>query len=240
MGHRRTKRHLKTLVSEVNLTEESKKILLFGDGRFAELAWYVLTHDSPHDVVAFVVDGDFLNKKNLFGIPIIAFEDCVDRYSPDDFSMIVPLGYQGLNSLRQKKYLEAKSKGYGLISYLSSRASSWDNVSIGENCMIYENVTLQPFSKIGNNTIVRSSVHISHHVEVEEHCFISAGTCIGGSSKIGKSSFLGLSSTVRDNLAIAEKSFIAAGSVVVNDTESNGLYLGVPAKKTSKPADEAL
>ena len=222
------------------MTEDGKKTLLFGDGRFAELAWYVLTHDSPHNVTAFVVDGAFLNKKDLFGIPIVAFEDCTDRYDPGDFSMIVPLGYQGLNSLRQKKYLEAKSKGYGFISYVSSRASSWDNVSIGENCMIYENVTLQPFSKISNNTIVRSSVHISHHVQVEEHCFISAGTCIGGSSKIGKSSFLGLSSTVRDNLTIAEKTFVAAGSVVVSNTDSNGLYLGVPAKKTAKPADKAL
>ena len=222
------------------MIESSKNILLFGDGRFAELAWYVLTYDSPHEVAAFIVDGAYLKQKNLFEIPVVAFEDCVNKYCPEDFSMIVPLGYQGLNKLRQKKYLEAKSKGYSFISYVSSRASTWSNVSIGENCMIYENATLQPFSKIANNTIVRSSVHISHHVEVEEHCFISAGTCIGGSSKIGESSFLGLSSTVRDNLTIAKKTFIAAGSVVVSDTETNGLYLGVPAKKTAKPADDAL
>lgn len=222
------------------MKEESKNILLFGDGRFAELAWYVLTHDSPHNVVAFVVDGGFLIKKSLLGIPVIAFEDCVDKYDPQSFSMIVPLGYQGLNGLRRQKYLEAKSKGYSFISYVSSRASTWGNVSIGENCMVYENATLQPFSKIANNSIIRSSVHISHHVQVEEHCFISAGTCIGGSSLIGKSSFLGLSSTVRDNLKIAEKTFVAAGSVVVNNTEPNGLYLGVPAKKTSKSADTAI
>lgn len=222
------------------MTEEGKKILLFGDGRFAELAWYVLTHDSPHNVVAFVVDGAYLSKKDIFGIPVVAFEDCVSNYGPADFSMFVPLGYKGLNSLRQKKYLEAKSKGYGFISYVSSRASTWDNVSIGENCMIYENTTLQPFCKIGNNTIVRSSVHISHHVEVGEHCFISAGTCIGGNAQIGNSSFLGLSSTIRDNLTIAEKTFAAAGCVVVSDTEPNGLYLGVPAKKTNKSADTAI
>lgn len=222
------------------MTHEGKNVILFGDGRFAELAWYVLTHDSPHHVTAFVVDGAYLNQTKLFDTPIVSFEDCVDKFSPDDFSMFVPLGYQGLNSLRQKKYFEAKSKGYDFVSYVSSRASTWENVSVGENCMVYENTTLQPFCKIGNNTIVRSSAHISHHVEIGDHCFISAGTCIGGSAQIGNSSFLGLSSTVRDNLTIAEKTFIAAGSVVVNDTETNGLYLGVPAKKTNKPANQAL
>lgn len=222
------------------MEKQDRKILLFGHGRFAELAWYVLTHDSPYEVAAFVVDGAYCDRDDIFGVPLVAFEDIQDTHSPDDFSMIVPLGYQGLNRLRTQKYAEAKAKGYDFVSYVSTRASSWENVSIGENCMVYENAVLQPFCSIGNNTIIRSSVHVSHHVSVQDNCFVSAGTCIGGGSTIKERSFLGLSATVRDNLLIAEKTFVAAGSVVVADTEPNGLYLGVPAKRTAKPADEAV
>jgi len=216
-----------------------KKILLFGNGRFAELAWYVLSNDSPYEIAAFVVDGAYRSEDKLCGLPVLDFETITESHSPEDFGMIVPLGYQKLNALREDRYRAAKSMGYEFVSYVSSKAIVWDNVSIGENCMVYEGSVLQPFSKVGDNTIIRSSVHVSHHVEVGDHCFISAGTCIGGSSRIGQRSFLGLSSTVRDNLEIAPKTFVAAGSVVVGDTEENGLYVGVPGKKSSKPADEA-
>ena len=55
-----------------------------------------------------------------------------------------------MNQDRERFYSEAKSKGYKLISYVSSRAMLCDN-KIGENCFILGGVTLQPFVEIGNN-----------------------------------------------------------------------------------------
>lgn len=219
---------------------QDKPILLFGNGRFAELSAYVLTHDSPFSVAAFVVDRAYITKPETGGIPVIAFEDCSQTHPPDYYDMIVPLGYQGLNSLRMDKYRAAKAMGYRLVSYVSSKATVWDNVAIGENCMIFENAVLQPFADVGDNCIIRSSVHISHHVSVGDHCFVSAGSIIGGCATIGDQSFIGLGSTVRDNLKLGHKTCLAAGSVLMKDTIENGLYLGVPARKQEKPADEAV
>ena len=42
-------------------------------------------------------------------------------------------------------------KGYKLASYVSSKATLLNNRQFGENCFIFEDNTIQPFVKIGNN-----------------------------------------------------------------------------------------
>ena len=50
-------------------------LIVFGAGKIAEVAHYYLTNDSPHEIVAFTVNEDFITKKRLFGLPVIAFEE---------------------------------------------------------------------------------------------------------------------------------------------------------------------
>src|SRR5574341_64851 len=126
------------------------KVVIFGAGKIADVAYFQFSNDSPHEVVAFTVDGSHLAQKEKFDHPVIPFEEVLDRYPPDEFRMFVAVGYQDLNRFRAKKYAEAKSKGYELISYVSSRASNVSKVEIGDNCFVLENAVLQPCSKMGN------------------------------------------------------------------------------------------
>jgi len=88
------------------------KVVIFGAGKIADEAYFYLTNDSPHEVVAFTVDGEHLCAKEKLGLPIIPFEGVTDEYAPDDFKMFVAVGYQELNKFRARKYGEAKAKGY--------------------------------------------------------------------------------------------------------------------------------
>ena len=38
------------------------KVVIFGQSQWAELAHFYVTHDSPHEVVAFTVDRDYLDR----------------------------------------------------------------------------------------------------------------------------------------------------------------------------------
>ncbi|NVJ99185.1 MAG: acetyltransferase [Alphaproteobacteria bacterium] len=214
----------------------SKKVVIFGNGKFAELVGYLVQQDSEYEVVAFTVDRPFIDSDRLLDVPVIAFDEVTDHFPPESYQMLVALGYLQVNGLRERKYTEAKELGYQFISYVSSRASTWPNVHIGENCIIFEQAVLQPFSSLGDNVIVRSSAHVSHHVRVANHAFISAGVTIGGGTTISEFSFVGLNATVRDNITIGPKCFVAAGAAVIADTEDDGLYIGVPAKRHPKPA----
>ena len=63
----------------------SKKVVLFGIGDFAQVADVYLTEDSPHDVVAFTVDREYMEDTELAGRPVVAFEDLEELYPPGDF-----------------------------------------------------------------------------------------------------------------------------------------------------------
>lgn len=58
------------------------KLIVVGDSSFAEIAYEYFTYDSEYEVVAFSVEKPFLKKMDLFGLPIVHFEDLEELYSP--------------------------------------------------------------------------------------------------------------------------------------------------------------
>ena len=52
-----------------------RKVVLFGNGQMACFAHTVLTNDSPHEVVAFTVDGAYITERTVLGLPVVPFED---------------------------------------------------------------------------------------------------------------------------------------------------------------------
>lgn len=212
------------------------KVVLFGDGSFASLAWYCLSHDTDRDLAGFVVDAKYRAREVFHDLPVVDFEHLESRFPPDTHELLLTIGPQEMNCVRKARYLAAKSIGYAFSTYVSSRATTWPDLSVGENSMIFEGTVIQPFARIGVNTIVRSGVHISHHNEVGDHCFISAGACFGGRAKVGSSCFVGLNATIRDGVTISDGCFIAAGALVTKNTDPDGLYIGVPARRAPKNA----
>jgi len=213
------------------------KVIIFGNREYASLTWYMLTHDSPHEVVGFTVDNAYVTESVRHGLPVIAFEEVEKHFPPETIAMIAPLGAQNLNRLREEKHHAGKAKGYRFISYVSSRALIWPDLTIGENCVVSEASIVQPFAKLGNSVVLSPGSHVGHHVEVGDNCFLSGDACIGGTAKIGERCFLGLNSTIRNGITVSSRCFVAAGAVVTADTEQNGIYVGVPAKRRSEPAD---
>ena len=95
-----------------------KKVVIFGTGDIGQLAHFYLINDSLYTVAAFCADCAFIESHNFLGLPLVPFEEVVEKYPPDRFDMFVALSYGKLNETRAAKYHEAKSKGYRLISYV--------------------------------------------------------------------------------------------------------------------------
>lgn len=174
----------------------------------------------------------------MHGVPVVPFDELGERFPPDRAALLVALGGREINGLRMNRYLEAKRRGYGFVSYVSSRALVWPDLDIGENCMVFDGVAINPFASVGNNCILRTGAMVSHHAIVGDHCYLAAHAVVAGAARVGERCFVGLNSTVRDRLAIAPRCFIAAGAVVTADTSENGVYVGVPARRRDTPADQ--
>jgi acyl-[acyl carrier protein]--UDP-N-acetylglucosamine O-acyltransferase len=146
--------------------------------------------------------------------------------------MFAPLSPRKMNRLRERIYADIKAKGYKVISYISSKATFFDN-SIGENCFILEGNTIQPFTSIGNNVVMWSGNHIGHHGQIKDHVFCSSHVVLSGHCIVEPYCFFGVNSTIRDGLHIAEGSLISMSTSVIKDTEPWGVYKGNPAIKGS-------
>lgn len=214
------------------------KIVIFGVGNIAELAHYYFTKDSEHTVAAFTVDSEFIKDDIFCGLPVIAFQDVEKEYPLEQYSMFIAVSYAKVNKVRAQKYFESKDKGYSLVSYISSKATIFDNVEIGENCFILEDNTIQPFVKIGNNVTLWSGNHIGHHSRVEDHCFISSHVVVSGGVTIEPYCFLGVNATLRDHIVIARECVISAGAILLKDTVEKGVYTVVPAELSKVSSDK--
>src|SRR5438309_7972325 len=111
--------------------EKNRKLIIIGDSAFAEIAYEYFTHDSPYEVVAFSVEQDFLNRTELFGLPVVPFEALEKSYESGKHHFFAANVYTQRNQLRTRLYLQAKRKGYIPASYLSPHAFIWRNCEIG-------------------------------------------------------------------------------------------------------------
>lgn len=212
------------------------KVVVFGIKDFSELAHYYLGHDSTHEVVAFSVNRSYLPDDAVFkGLPVVPFEEVENLYPPNEYMFFAPMSPKNMNRDRETVYNAIKDKGYDCVSYVSSKATVFDN-EIGENCFILEDNTIQPFTKIGDNVVLWSGNHIGHHSVIHSHVTFTSHVVMSGHCEIGSYSFFGVNSTLRDGLKIAEGTFVAMAAAVVQHTEAWGVYKGNPAVKLAIPS----
>jgi len=211
------------------------KVVIFGTRDNSALAYHYLSNDSKETVAAFTVDREYLREKEFMGLPVVDFAKVEDLFPPNEYKMFVPMSPAKVNTLRAKKYQEAKDKGYSFISYISSKAAYY-GTAVGENCFILEHNVIQPFSKIGNNVILWSGNHIGHHCLIEDHCFLTSHAVVSGHVVIGAYSFLGVNCTIRNGVKIAQSNVIGAGALIMHDTKEFEVYPGAGSKAAKVPS----
>lgn len=214
------------------------RLVIFGAGDIARLAHYYFTTDSEHEVVAFTVDEQYREGNTFRDLPLVSFEEVLERYSPSDHRMFVALSYAEMNKPRENKYFQAKRCGYELVSYISSRCSFLTNHPVGDNCFILEDNTIQPFVKIGNDVTLWSGNHIGHDSVIEDHCFLASHIVVSGHVRIRNNCFIGVNATLRNSITIAPQTLIGAGAVIMEDTIEKGVYLAPRAELYRKQSDE--
>ena len=206
------------------------KVVVFGIGKFAEYVSYVINQDSPHEVVAFCAEKDFrpADAVELSGLPIVDFESIEQHYPPEECRMFIAIGS---NAVLKMAFDMAKGKGYQFISYVSSKADSWDNLRLGDNVFVSEGSVAQPCVTIGDNTIIIISI-LGHHSNIGKDSLISCCT-LGGNVTVGDNSFIGMTATVRHDTKVGADNIIGMGCIINQDTGDGEVYSEKPTKKRS-------
>jgi sugar O-acyltransferase (sialic acid O-acetyltransferase NeuD family) len=204
-----------------------KQLVVFGTGGQARCASAGLIKDSPYEVVAFTAHEAYLGDDNrkLLGRDVVPFERIEELYPPERFAMFIAIGYDRVNRIRAGIYEDCKRKGYELISYVSSRAMCWDEIRVGENCLIAEGVVIHPFTTIGNNVVIGSGCTIGHDVNIGDHCFLASHAVVLGCVTLEPYCFVGANSTINNGITIARESVVGAGAFINKSTQEKGVYI---------------
>jgi len=216
-----------------------KKAVVFGAGTLGELVNFYLENDSDYEVTAFCSTEP---KADIFcGKPLLDFNEIEKHCSPQEYEMFVAIGYRKMNKLRKKFCEEARSKGYKLLSYISSKATYWDKENrVGDNVFVFENNNIQPFVEVGDGVILWSGNHIGHHSKIGSYSFFTSHVVISGFCNIGEQSFFGVNSTIVDNISLGSKVLVGAGALVTKSLPDGQVILGQKGTLLDKKSDYFL
>jgi sugar O-acyltransferase (sialic acid O-acetyltransferase NeuD family) len=208
------------------------KVIIYGLGRAASIAYRYLKADTEHEVVGFTVDPNFQNSNYLCGLPVTDFSKILEKYPPEDYCLFAPLGHTKMNSLRESIFNEGKKRGYTFISYISTKIHSHDTIQVGENCLILEGTSINFDVTIGNNVVIWSSVQIGDLTNIKDHAWITSHATICGGVTIGENAFLGAGCTVVDGIEIGAASYIGANTLITKNTAPQSVYISKASKES--------
>ena len=142
-----------------------------------------------------------------------------------------------IKNVIRKLILREKASSEAFVEYLKKRG-----VKIGNDCYIPEpssvlvDLTDPWLITMGDNvTLTHGVVLLTHDYgcSVPKKYGKLKGAVLGSQApvKIGNNVFIGVNTVIVKGVTIGDNVIIGAGSIVSKDCESNGVYVGNPAKK---------
>jgi UDP-N-acetylbacillosamine N-acetyltransferase len=208
----------------------NRSIVIYGAGPLAKLMQYYFEEDSSTKVVAFSVDPAYQSERMFCRRPVVPFDQLTTEYPPSEVGLFVAIGYRNMRN-RILMFNRACALGYELVNYVSSRAITYSDLSIGKNNALMANVHVEPFTLIGHNNLFFSDTLIAHNVTIGNGNVLAARVLIGGNSKVQNSCFFGNGTILINEVAIADETHTFPGTVIVQDTKACTKYLGNPARQ---------
>jgi len=195
------------------MKERKKPLIIFGTGKISQAVSFYFNRDSEYKITAYIVDDVFAENNEFMGVPVVKLSDTKELYNPEEYTMFIAVGYQGMNSLRANKYQYFKELGYSFASYKSPY--TFGDFEIGENTIVMDGAIIQPLASFGNNVFVWGGAMVGHHAKINDHCWLTGGCSIGGSVNLGRGTFIGMGAVVGQEVKTGIECMLGAGSLTI-------------------------
>jgi sugar O-acyltransferase (sialic acid O-acetyltransferase NeuD family) len=200
--------------------DQMKRVIIFGNGQIADIIFDYFSKNPNIQVDGFCVHDKFKNKQKYRGKPLIKISDLKKNYPPKKYLVHVALSYSDNNCTRMKVFNQIKKMGYKFANYIDQNQTISTNTKIGQNVVILDGNSIQPYSQIKDNVYIWSGCIIGHHSIIKSHSWITSGANIGGNSEIGEKTFVGLNATVGNMVKVGNDCFIGANALVTKNLKN--------------------
>lgn len=173
---------------------------------------------------------DDADKKTVLGFEVIGrTADAIKYREVADFIVAI-----GNNELREKIQEHLVSDGSSLVSLIHTNAVIGIDVEIGIGSVVMAGVVINSSSRVGKGCIINTSSSLDHDCLIQDYVHISPGARIAGNVRVGKATWIGIGCNVNNNISICRNCKIGAGSVVIQDIDKPGTFVGVPVRRVDK------
>jgi sugar O-acyltransferase (sialic acid O-acetyltransferase NeuD family) len=207
-----------------------QRVILVGNAVTAEILYSYLRDDRRYEVLGLTVDDEFLGESRVPELPAVKLSRVRDAFSPDLCRVVMAVGYRDVNRVRASLFARLKDIGYHMETYVHPDARVYTRHPLGEGCVVLPGAVLEPHVRVGDNTMVWSNVTLAHHCSVEEHCWIAAGTVISGNARVRRNCFIGVSATVVNGVTVGEFNIVGAQAMISRDTQPHAVHLARSAE----------
>jgi sugar O-acyltransferase (sialic acid O-acetyltransferase NeuD family) len=208
-----------------------RPLAIFGAGTLARLACLAAL-DSGREVLAFVVDDEFLGPPTFMERPLLSWAAARQQLPRAETSMFCAIGYRRMKA-RDSAYRRALQAGFELTSLVTAGAHCSRHAVIGPNCFVMDGAVVEPGARLGVNNIIWSNATVCHDCVVGDHNFIAANATLGGHVQIGDRNFIGFGAVVRERQRMGDDCLLAAQSLLLQDAH-HGRYVGAPARRVAQ------
>lgn len=190
-------------------------LVIFGAGQLADVVTTYLEHHSDNRIVGYTVNQSYRNADQFRGLPLVDWETLENDFPPDKVLLFGPVSFREGNRFRRDRFLDGKRRGYHYYTFIHPETHIYTK-DIGENVLILEGNTLQPFTEIGDNCVLWSNNHIGHHTKLGAHCFLTSHVGLSGNITVGEGVFFGGKSGAADNIQVGSWCIFSIGSIATH------------------------
>lgn len=206
-----------------------KKLAIIGSGDLGQLIAYHAVTDNHYEVAGYFDDFATLGEQKGFARVIGKLAEIEQAYADGVFDeIIVAIGYKHF-SFRKKVFEDLKGK-IPLGRVIHSNAYVALSCTIGDGVVVLPGCTLDNNVVLHDNVFLNTSATIAHDSTIMAHTFLSPRVAIAGFVIVGECCNIGINCTLIDNITLTDRVQTGGGAVVINNLNSPGLYVGVPAK----------
>lgn len=185
--------------------------------------------------IVFISDID--SEKEIWGIPVLRYEDFVLRFSAKFTQIAIAVGEPfGREHIRKKVI----ASNYHLATLIHPICRISPRAIILEGCIVNFGCNISYDTMIGTNTFLQPSCGIGHGSQVGEDSVISAGVRIAGNASIGNQVYVGLHSAIREKISIGDAAIISMCSSIQRDVPNEMIAAGNPARIIQKNNDHKV
>ena len=218
-----------------------KNVILAGNAVTADILNSYLAHDERYNVVGLTVDDDYIDQGSVSGIdtstPLSRLQD---THGPDDCVIIMAMGYNDLNRVRESMFLRLKQMGYSIETYVHPDARVYTEQPLGEGCVVLPSAVIEPHVRLGDNLMVWCNVTLAHHSSVAQHCWIASGAVLSGQARIERNCFIGVNATIVNEVTVDEFNIVGAAAMISKNTKANTVHLARSAEPFRYSSDDYI